>query len=55
MSKAQQLISKTRGATMVEYALLIIAIMFFAALGYRKLGESVKKNATDSQTEIDKR
>ena len=55
MSKAQQLISKTRGATMVEYALLIIAIMFFAALGYRKLGDSVKKNASDSQGEIDKR
>jgi Flp pilus assembly pilin Flp len=55
MSKAQMLLLKTRGATMVEYALLIIAIMFLAAIGYRNLGSSVKKNAVDSQGEIDKR
>jgi Flp pilus assembly pilin Flp len=53
MSKAAALVSKTRGATMVEYALLIIAIMFLAALAYRKLGTSVAKNATDSQTQLD--
>jgi Flp pilus assembly pilin Flp len=56
MSKAQMLLLKTaRGATMVEYALLIIAIMFLAAIGYRNLGKSVKQNAVDSQGEIDKR
>ncbi len=55
MSKAQMLLLKTRGATMVEYALLIIAIMFLAAIGYRNLGKSVKANAVDSQSEIDKR
>ena len=55
MSKARRLLLKTRGATMVEYALLIIAIMFLAAIGYRNLGKSVKQNAVDSQTEIDKR
>jgi Flp pilus assembly pilin Flp len=55
MSKAQMLVKKTRGATMVEYALLIIAIMFLAAIGYRNLGKSVKANAVDSQSEIDKR
>jgi Flp pilus assembly pilin Flp len=55
MSKAQMLLAKTRGATMVEYALLIIAIMFLAAIGYRNLGKSVKQNAVDSQGEIDKR
>lgn len=59
MSKAQMLLAstrtRTRGATMVEYALLIIAIMFLAAIGYRNLGKSVKQNAVDSQGEIDKR
>jgi Flp pilus assembly pilin Flp len=53
MSKAQMLIKKTRGATMVEYALLIIAIMFLAAIGYRNLGKSVKANAETSKTELD--
>ena len=55
MSKAQMLVKKTRGATMVEYALLIIAIMFLAAIGYRNLGKSVKQNAVDSDTELQKR
>jgi Flp pilus assembly pilin Flp len=41
-----------RGATMVEYALLIIAIMFLAAIGYRNLGKTVKQNAVDSDTEL---
>ncbi len=30
---------------MVEYALLIIAIMFVAAGAYRQLGKSVRKSA----------
>jgi Flp pilus assembly pilin Flp len=56
MSKAQMLVSKkNRGATMVEYALLIIAIMFLAAIGYRNLGKSVKTNAENSKTELDAR
>lgn len=55
MSKAQKLVMKARGASMVEYALLIIAIMLLAAVAYRKLGGAVQKNAGDSQTELDKR
>ncbi len=55
MSKAEKLLKKTRGASMVEYALLIIAIMFLAAIVYRNLGKSVGKNAQDSQKELDNR
>ncbi len=55
MSKASQMLKKTRGATMVEYALLIIAVMLLAAVAYRKLGTSVQKNAEASSTELDKR
>jgi Flp pilus assembly pilin Flp len=40
---------------MVEYALLIIAIMLLAALAYRKLGTAVQKNAADSETELNAR
>ncbi|MDB4943061.1 MAG: hypothetical protein JWP97_2595 [Labilithrix sp.] len=46
---------RARGATMVEYALLIIAIMFLAALGYRNLGKSVRKNSDESSAELLKR
>lgn len=35
---------------MVEYALLIIAIMFLAAVAYRRLGRSARQNA-DNATE----
>jgi len=52
MSKAQMLVKKTRGATMVEYALLIIAIMVLAAVGYKNLGKQVKTNAEKSEKEL---
>jgi Flp pilus assembly pilin Flp len=55
MSKAQMLLKKNRGATMVEYALLIVAIMLLAALAYRNLGTKVQKAAQDSETKLDQR
>ena len=54
MSKAQKLLSKTRGATIVEYAMLIIAVMFIAAATFRVLGNKVKDNAQKSTDEIGK-
>ena len=55
MSKAQLLVSKSfRGATMIEYALVIIAIMFFAAVAFRKLGNTASVNADKSETELGK-
>lgn len=52
MSKAQMLVSKTRGATMVEYALLIVAVMLLAAGMYRTLGGTVGRNATRANAEL---
>ena len=54
MSKAEKLVKKSRGASMVEYALLIIAIMLLAALAYRKLGKQVGDNADRSSSELAK-
>ncbi|MBS2012639.1 MAG: hypothetical protein JST00_07130 [Deltaproteobacteria bacterium] len=49
----QRLLSaRRRGATMVEYALLIIAIMVLAAGAYRQLGKIVRKNADRSTDEL---
>jgi len=39
---------------MVEYALLIIAIMVLAAVGYRNLGKQVQRNAEKSEQELAK-
>ena len=46
---------RVRGATMVEYALLIIAIMFLAAFSYRRLGASALNNARQSGQQLDTR
>jgi hypothetical protein len=40
---------------MVEYALLVLSIVFLAAIAYRNLGPSAKQNAADAQSEADKR
>ncbi len=56
MWKAQILRLKTaRGATTVEYALLVIAILFLAAIAHRNLGKSAGSKADDARPEIDKR
>jgi Flp pilus assembly pilin Flp len=41
-----------RGATMVEYALLVIAVMLLAAAGYRALGKTVRMNADNATEEL---
>ena len=46
---------RSRGASMVEFALLIIAIMVLAAAAYRSLGKAVRKNADESSGELAKR
>jgi Flp pilus assembly pilin Flp len=46
---------RARGASMVEYALLIIAIMLLAAVAYRNLGKQVRMNADESAGELSKR
>jgi Flp pilus assembly pilin Flp len=42
----------SRGATMVEYAVIIIGVMFIAAGAWRVLGTSMKKSASDSGEEL---
>lgn len=54
MKKAQALVKKTRGASMVEYALLIVAIMLLAAGLMRALGKQVGDNASKSTSELAK-
>jgi len=55
MSKIQMLVKKTRGVSMVEYALLVTAVMLLAAFGYRNLGKSVKHSAVESKFQLDLR
>lgn len=37
---------KVRGASMVEYALLLVAVLILAAAAYKALGPSVGRAAT---------
>lgn len=43
-----------RGASMVEYALLVVAIMVLAAGLFRALGKQVRANADKSWAELAK-
>ena len=52
MVQGTRLTRPIRGATMIEYALLIVAVMLVAALGYRNLGKSVRKNADESAAQL---
>jgi Flp pilus assembly pilin Flp len=54
-TQIRTLTRRARGATMVEYALLIIAIMALAAYSYRRLGASVLDNGRLSKQQLDTR
>ena len=44
----KKLISKVRGASMVEYALLLVAVLLLAAGAYKALGPKVGKAADNA-------
>lgn len=46
---AAQLLRRTKGATMVEYALLLFLILVVAFLAFKTLGSSVNSAATSAQ------
>ncbi|MDB5215748.1 MAG: hypothetical protein JWO86_3675, partial [Myxococcaceae bacterium] len=46
---------RIRGATMVEYALIIIGVMFIAAGAWKMLGSSMKRNSSDSSEQLSDR
>lgn len=52
MALHQSAVRISRGATMIEYALVIIAIMFFAAVAFRALGKTVRMNADKASGEL---
>ena len=43
---------KVRGASMVEYALLLVAILLLAALAYKNLGPKVGDAAKNAQAQL---
>lgn len=44
-----------RGATMIEYALVIVAVMLLAASMFKTLGKQVRMNGDQSVEELVKR
>jgi Flp pilus assembly pilin Flp len=47
MKKSIQLL-KSRGASMVEYALLLVAVLLLAAAAFKALGPKVGQSATNA-------
>jgi len=45
-------ISKVRGASMVEYALLLFAVLIIAAAAIKSLGPRVKQAGTDGTAQL---
>lgn len=45
-------VKKTRGASMVEYALLLAAILILAATAYRQLGPKVGTAASNAAKQL---
>lgn len=48
----KQSVSKVRGASMVEYALLLVAVLLLAAGAYKALGPSVGKAAQNAKAQL---
>lgn len=46
MKNTKKLLATTRGASMVEYALLLVAVLILAAAAYKQLGPKVGGAAT---------
>ncbi len=47
-----KLVKKVRGASMVEYALLLVAVLLLAAVGYKNLGPKVGKAAENAGAQL---
>jgi Flp pilus assembly pilin Flp len=47
-----QIVKKVRGASMVEYALLLVAILLLAAGAFKALGPKVGTAATRSGSQL---
>jgi uncharacterized protein (UPF0333 family) len=52
MKSSQQKRGTQRGAASMEYALVCFVVLVVAAVGFRKLGQSVGQGATTAQTEL---
>ncbi len=52
MTKAQKLVKKARGASMVEYGLLLFAVIICAAAAIRTIGPKVKDAGTKAESEL---
>ena len=48
----KKLINKVRGASMVEYALLLVAVLLLAAGAYKLLGPTVGEAATNATGQL---
>lgn len=50
--RKQSLLRDTRGATAVEYALLLVCILIVVAVGFQNLGQKVSQKANDAASAL---
>jgi Flp pilus assembly pilin Flp len=48
----KKLLKKVRGASMVEYALLLVAVLLLAAAAYKALGPRVGNAASNATNQL---
>jgi Flp pilus assembly pilin Flp len=51
-SKSKSLLRDTRGATAVEYALMLVAVLLIVAGAFKTLGQKVSEKANRAATEL---
>lgn len=52
LARAKKLMKGTRGASIVEYALLLAVMIVVGGAIFRTLGQSVNKKATEANTKL---
>ena len=50
--KSKNLLRDTRGATAVEYALMLVAVLLIVAGAFKTLGQKVSEKANRAATEL---
>jgi Flp pilus assembly pilin Flp len=45
-------LKKSRGASMAEYALLLVAILLIAATAFKSLGKDIKTRTTEASSAL---
>lgn len=52
MERIRELLNNKKGATSVEYALMLVLILIVVYVGYQQLGNTVNSKATEAESKL---